>query len=91
MSKALMIVRHPVSDYAAWRTVYEDVQPLRDAHGVTATSVLRDPENKNDVTVLHWFPSTEQAEAFASSSDLKSAMQRAGVNSAPRVEIVVEA
>ena len=91
MSKALMIVRHPVDDYAAWRTVYEDVQPLRDAHGVTEATVLRDPESKNDVTVLHWFPSTEQAEAFAGSPDLKTAMQRSGVNAAPRIEIVVEA
>ncbi len=91
MPKALLIVRHPVADYAAWRTVYEDVQPLRDAHGVTEATVLRDPENKNDITVLHWFPSAAQAEAFASSSDLKTAMQSAGVNAAPRVEITVEA
>lgn len=91
MSKALMIVRHPVNDYAAWRSVYEDVQPLRDAHGVTEATVLRDPENKNDLTVLHWFPSTAQATAFASSADLKSAMQRAGVNGAPSIAIVEEA
>ena len=29
MAKTLSIVKHPVSDYAAWRTVYEEVQPLR--------------------------------------------------------------
>ena len=37
------IVKHPVSDYAAWRTVYEAVQPLRDKHGVSAADVLHDP------------------------------------------------
>ena len=91
MSKALLIVRHPVNEYAAWRSAYETVQPLRDAHGVTAATVLHDPENKNDVTVLHWFPSTEQAEAFAADPELKAAMNRAGVTAAPRVEITVEA
>ena len=91
MAKALSIVKHPVSDYAAWRTVYEEVQPLRDKHGVTAADVLQDPADPNNVTVLHWFPSAGQAEAFATDPGLKEAMQRAGVTAAPRIEIVVEA
>jgi hypothetical protein len=91
VGKALSIVKHPVSDYAAWRTVYEEVQPLRDKHGVSAADVLQDPTNPNEVTVLHWFPSVGNAEAFAADPGLKDAMARAGVTSAPRVEIVVEA
>ena len=47
MAQALSIVKHSVSDYAAWRTVYEEVQPLRDKHGVTAADVL--PYLKNAV------------------------------------------
>jgi hypothetical protein len=91
MAKALSIVRHPVTDYAAWRSVYDDVQPLRDKHGVTAADVLQDPANPNDVTVLHWFPSVDQANAFATDPSLKDAMQRAGISAAPRIEIVVQA
>ena len=33
MAQALGIVQHPVSDYAAWKVVYDAVQPLRDKHG----------------------------------------------------------
>ena len=91
MARALSIVKHPVGDYAAWRTVYEEVQPLRDKHGVTAADVLQDPADPNAVTVLHWFPSAAQAEAFASDPGLKDAMSRAGVTAPPRIEIVVEA
>lgn len=91
MAKALSIVRHPVSDYAAWRTVYDEVQPLRDRYGVSAADVLQDPANPNDVTVLHWFPSVGQAEAFAADPGLKDAMGRAGVSAPPRIEIVVQA
>jgi hypothetical protein len=91
MSNTLSIVRHPVSDYAAWRTVYDEVQPLRDKHGVSAASVLHDPTNPNDVTVLHWFPSVGEAQAFAADPALKDAMARAGVTAPPRIEIVVEA
>ena len=91
MAKALTIVKHQVNDYAAWRSVYEEVQPLRDSFGATDARVFQDPDDKNSVTVLHTFPSAEKAEGFASSPDLKSAMGRAGVAGAPRVEIVVEA
>jgi hypothetical protein len=91
MAKALTIVKHSVNDYAAWRTVYEEVQPLRDKHGVSAADVLQDPGEANSVTVLHWFPSAAQAEAFVTDPSLKDSMQRAGVTGAPRIEIVVEA
>ena len=91
MAKALGIVKHPVNDYGAWRAVYEEVQPLRDKHGVAAASVLRDPSDPNSVTVLHWFPSVAQAEAFAGDPGLEDAMARAGVAAPPRIEIVVEA
>jgi quinol monooxygenase YgiN len=91
MAKALSIVKHPVSDYAAWRTVYEEVQPLRDKHGVSAADVLQDPADPNNVTVLHWFPSEDQAQAFVSDPSLKDAMAKAGVTAPPRIEIVLEA
>jgi len=91
MAKALSIVRHPVSDYTAWRTVYEEVQPLRDKHGVNAADVLQDPADPNKLTILHWFPSVGQAQAFVADPALKDAMARAGVSAPPQVDIVVEA
>jgi len=91
VAKVLGIVKHPVNDYAAWRSVYEEVQPLRDKHGVSEARVLQDPAAPNDVTVLHWFPSVDAAQAFATDPNLKDAMGRAGVSAAPRIEIVVEA
>ena len=91
MANVLGIVKHPVNDYAAWRTVYDEVQPIREKHGVNRATVLQDPADPNSVTVLHWFASVGQAEAFAGDPSLKDAMSRAGVAAPPRVEIVVEA
>ena len=91
MAKALGIVKHSVNDYATWKNVYDEVQPLRDQHGVTAATVLQDPADPNSITVLHWFPSLENAQSFTSSPDLKAAMAKAGVAGAPRIEVVVEA
>jgi len=91
MAQALLCVKHSVGDFASWRQGYDEVQSLRDQHGVTSATVLQDPADPNSVTVLHWFPSLGQAEAFAGDPGLKDAMSRAGVSGPPRIEIVVEA
>ena len=91
MAQATLLVRHEVEDYAAWRSAYESVDGLRKEHGCTDAEVLVDPADKQDVYILHRFPSLEQAQAFAGSDGLREAMSKAGVKSAPRVEIAVEA
>ena len=84
---ATLIVRHNVTDYAAWRVVYDSVEPLRQTHGCTGQSVFQAPNDANDVLATHDFPTVAQAEAFAADPELKEAMQRGGVSSAPRIEI----
>jgi hypothetical protein len=91
MTQATLLVRHEVEDYAAWRSAYETVEGLRKEHGCTKAEVLIDPVDKRDVFVLHRFPTLDQAQAFAGSSQLREAMGRAGVKGAPRIEIAVEA
>jgi len=91
MAQATLLVRHQVEDYAAWRSAYESVEGLRQEHGCTGAEVLVDPGDKQDVYVVHRFPTFGQAQAFAGSSELREAMGRAGVKGAPRIEIAVEA
>jgi quinol monooxygenase YgiN len=86
-----MIVRHRVADYATWRSAYDSVEDLRQQHGCFGGEVLVDPGDKQEVFVLHRFPSVEQAQAFGSSAELRDAMGRAGVEGPPRIEIAVEA
>jgi quinol monooxygenase YgiN len=85
-----MIVRHQVGDYASWRSVYDSVEGLRQQHGCFGAEVFVDPGDKQDVFVLHRFPSLEQAQAFVTSDELGQAMGRAGVIGAPRIELTVE-
>jgi len=91
MSTATLIVRHQVQDYGAWREVYDSVADLRQQYGCSAAEVLTDPGNKNDVFVIHRFPTIDAAQGFAGSGELKEAMGRAGVTGAPRIEIATEA
>ena len=86
---ATLIVRHPVSDYDTWRKTFDSdaVRSLHTKHGVTGSQVLRAPGDANDITVIHEFASTAQANALADDSDLKVAMTSGGVAGAPRIEI----
>ena len=59
-----MFVRHEVTDYAAWRKVYDDFDATRRKLGVTEQAVYWSVDNRNDVTVTHDFRSAEQAKAF---------------------------
>lgn len=91
MGQALLIVKHPVTDFSQWRAGYESVEGLRQEYGITAASVAQNPADANDVTVLHWFPTLEQAQGFCNDARLGDAMKAAGVAGPPRIEIVTEA
>ena len=87
---ATLAVRHHVRDYAAWRTVYDEVESLRAQHGCTAQRVMRLPEDRNELFITHDFPTAEQAGSFAQDPALREAMTRAGVEGAPRIEIFTD-
>jgi len=68
-----LFVRHEVNDYAAWRKAYNEFDKTRRKLGVTAQAVYHD------------FKSVDKAKAFTASPELKAAMEKAGVKSAPQV------
>ena len=84
---ATLAVRHSVADYATWLVAYTQAETTRDKHGCSAEQVYRLPADGNDVFVTHDFPTTAQAEAYVADPDLRAAMERGGVTSAPRIEI----
>jgi hypothetical protein len=84
---ATLVVRHKVNDYAAWRNVYDELEPLRAQHGCTAKRVMQLPDDATDLLITHDFPSVEQASSFAHDPELKAGMLRAGVDGPPQIEI----
>jgi len=83
---AMLVVHHRVRDYRAWRKVYDEVGPLQKGAGVTAESVYQAKDDPNTVLVMHSFATMAAAEAFAANPALQDAMQKGGVDGAPRVE-----
>ena len=91
MAQATLLVKHQVEDYAAWRSVYDSLDGLRKEHGCTGAEVMVDPSNEQELFIIHRFPTLEQAQSFAGSSELRAGMSQAGVKGAPRIEFAVEA
>ncbi|RFB88494.1 cyclase [Rhizobium leguminosarum bv. trifolii] len=80
-----LFVRHEVSDYAAWRKIYDAFHQVQKANGVTAEAVYRATDNPNDITVTHEFATLEAAQAFSKLEELKAAMRKGGALGTPIV------
>lgn len=86
-----LIVRHSVTDYAAWRKVYDGFNATQKKMGVAAQAVYQSVDDPNDVTVMHQFATLDAAREFLSSSELRSTMQSAGVAGMPQIWVTREA
>ncbi len=83
-----LAVRHSVSDYDAWKAVFDEHSDVRRSHGATGHRVLRDG---NDVLVLVEFPDAGAAQSFQSDTSLRAALQGAGIQGAPDISLRTEA
>lgn len=80
-----LYVRHEVVSYTVWRKAYDSFEATQRKMGVIAQAVYQSLDDPNDITVTHDFASADKAKAFASSEELKAAMQKAGVKGAPQI------
>jgi hypothetical protein len=80
-------ILHRVTDYDAWRKVYDSFADAQKEGGVTQESVHRVVDDPDDVLVIHHFSSVDAARAFVGRDDLREAMQRGGVQGEQRVEL----
>lgn len=80
-----MFVRHKVTDFARWRSAYDDFRPTQKRMGVIDDAVYRGADDSSDVTVAHEFRTLAAAQAFVASDELHTAMKNAGVVGEPTV------
>jgi quinol monooxygenase YgiN len=81
MQSTIALVRHRVTDYDAWKAVYDNFAPIQAEQGVRAHQVLRSLEDRNELTIVHTFDSIDAAKTFFAMPELKTAMIEAGVKS----------
>lgn len=80
-----LFVRHPVSDFAAWKQAYDRFNDERATMGVVDHEVFQALEDPNDVTIWHDFETLESATRFMESPRVREVMEAAGVAGEPQV------
>ena len=80
-----VLVKHEVADWDVWKEAYDAHAGARDAAGLTSRGIARDADNPNVVYINFAASDLEAARAFASSEDLRSAMEGAGVVGQPEM------
>lgn len=86
-----IIIRHRVADFDVWKAAFDDHGSVRRDHGLVDTSLLRDEDDTNMVTILLSTDDTARAREFIASDNLRETMEGAGVVSQPEVWIANDA
>jgi len=84
----VLAVNHNIADYDTWKAVFDEFNQTD--RGVLASRINRNVEDPNNITVVHVFENEATARAFVDNPELAAAMGRAGVTSAPRIELFEE-
>ena len=88
---ASMLVQHHVKDFAAWKKVYDSVAGFRASSGELSDQIFHDASDPNQTTLLFKWNSLANARKFSQSSELKAAMEKAGVDAPPNIHFLNEA
>ena len=78
-----IFLKHKVSDYSAWRLVYDADAPRRLEAGLQEMGVYRDSDNENMVLMVWSAEDGNALKAMLESADLAEKMKEAGVTSVP--------
>ena len=82
-----IFLQHRVTDYEAWRPVYDKDVERRSAAGLSEIGVFRKAGDENLVLLVWSAENVEDFQAMLTSEELKGKMQEAGVISEPEVWI----
>ena len=80
-----MLVQHKVKDFANWKKVYDSQADFRKSSGELSDQVFHDASDQNKLVLVFKWNSVENAQKFAHSSELRAAMEQAGVDGAPTI------
>ena len=83
--KIYLSISHEVADYTIWKTGFDEHSSVRKEAGIKDIFARKDIHNGNAVTAFFEVKDLDKANAFLSNPELKEAMDKAGVTSAPAI------
>ena len=78
-----LLVSHKVKSFAAWKQVFDDDKPSREAVGLIDRAIVHASGDANDVSVVFAVNDLAKAKALIASKEMKDKMTSAGVDGAP--------
>jgi hypothetical protein len=84
----MMLAKHRVRNYAAWKSSYDAHDSLRLANGLHSYVIGRGVQDSNNVFVAVKADDPEKAKTFSKDASLKQAMQKGGVLGTPDMKMV---
>ena len=85
-----VLVRHKVSDYKSWRSVFDAALEFRQVGGERSCRVFHDSGDMNNLTLLFEWENMEQAQRYMRSEELRRKMKEAGVAGVPEIQYLGE-
>jgi len=85
-----LFVQHKVKDYSAWKEVFDNFIDTRKASGEKSYQILHPDEDPNKLLAIFEWDNLNNARKFASGSELKNAMENAGVLERPEIYFLEE-
>lgn len=85
-----VLIRHKVSDFNHWMSVFDSVHDMRRAGGELGARLFRTPGDPQELNLLCEWESLEQARQFFQAPALKNTMRLAGVVGRPDIEYMEE-
>jgi hypothetical protein len=83
-----MTVQFSISDYAAWRPVFDAAEPMRVAANVKNPRIYRSADKPNDILVIFDIESKKAGRAWIDSPSLRSSWAKGGVIGDPIVGFI---
>jgi hypothetical protein len=80
-----LLVRHKVADFSTWKAAYDAHLSARQKAGLKQEHLLCNIDDPNEVILLFEAEEVQKAREFSNSSDLREAMQNAGVLDKPDI------
>ena len=84
----MMLAKHRVRNYAAWKSSYDAHDSLRLVNGLHSYVIGRGVQDSNTVFVAVKADDPEKAKIFSKDASLKQAMQKGGVLGTPEMKMV---
>jgi heme-degrading monooxygenase HmoA len=86
-----ILVHEKVRDFTSWKAGFEGNASMRQTAGSKGGQVFQNPDDPNEVVVLLEWDDLQKARDFASSPQLRQAMERSGVIGEPHIHVIEQA